>query len=414
VTRKRRRTYTQAIDPCLGYYLHAAGDARAGAAPETIPPLNVLGVRAGKWSERTRSTVPTSFDGERELEIPSSSELARPRIIPGRRYAAGSVMAENKPHVSEPAPVLSVEEFLKRSSDSERHLPKNLRRYCGKRRAAGRLVIQSSPEDPNKSHGRDSEEAMMRLRSTRNIPRGDLADSEFETSSHLMTSSPGYEPLSSSPVHESGKTVRPRKKPRKGKNLRERLHEAAVSTYGYIDPNFMDTAAARREDTLDPQTRVKPLRFVPGSGSQHRTRSLRHHQDRRTFVDPRKSDAIRTASFLSSSKDRTARIACNSDSAVLMNVLDRLPAEKWVLDPESEEYPSAGRNSRTHRHKSTSKRKHSKDSLLTTSGRVSECPPLAFVDFKEAEAAYANIFLVERWRVLSYLHISRHYVIYRS
>ena len=409
MTRKRRRTYTQAIDPCLGYYLHAAGDARVGAAPEMIFPPNILGVRAGKWSERTRSTVPTSFDGERELEIPSS-ELVRPDITLGRRrYAAGSVMAENKPHgVSEHASVLSVEEFLKRSSDSERNPPKNLRRYRGKRRAAGRLVIQSSPEDPNKSHSRDSEEAMIRLRSTRNISGGDLADSEFETPSHLMTSSPGYEPLSSSPVHESGKTVRPRKKPRKGKNLRERLHEAAVSTYGYIDPNFMDAAAARREesDTLDPQTRVKPLRFVPGSGIQQRTRSSRHHhQDRRKFVDPRKSNAIRTASFLSSSKDRTARIACNSDSAVLMNVLDRLPAENWVLNLESEENPSAGRNLRTHRQKSTWKRKRSKGSLLTDSGRVSECPPLAFVDFEEAEAAYANIFLVERWRVLFYPHI---------
>ena len=314
-------------------------------------------------------------------------------------------MAENKPRVSEHAPVLSVEEFLKRSSDSERHPPLNLRRYRGKRRAAGRLVIQSSsPEDPNKSHSRDSVEAtMIRLRS-RNIPRGDLADSEFETSSHLMTSSPGYEPLSSSSVRESGKTVRPRKKPRKGKNLRERLHEAAVSTYGYVDPDFMDAAAARREesDTLDPQTRVKPLRFVPGSGIQQRTRSLRHHQDRRTFVDPRKSNAIRTASFLSSSKDRTARIASNSESAVLMNALDRLPAEKWVLDLESEEETlSAGRKLRTHRHGlSTSKRKHSKDSLLTAPGRISECPPLAFVDFEQAEAAYANIFLVERWRVL--------------
>lgn len=395
MTRKRRRTYTQAIDPCLGYYLHAGGDARVGA-PETIPPPNYLGVRAGKWSERTRSAVPTSFDGERELEIPTS-ELARPGTIPGRRrYAAGSVMAENKPHVSEHASVLSVEEFLKRSSDSERHPTLNLRRYRGKRRAAGRLVIQSSsPEDPNKSHSRDSEEAtMIRLRS-RNIPRGDLADSEFETSSHLMTSSP---------VRESGKTVRPRKKPRKGKNLRERLHEAAVSTYGYVDPDFMDAAAARREesDILDPQIRVKPLRFVPGSGIQQRTRSLRHHQDRRTFVDPRKSNAIRTASFLSSSKDRTARIASNSESAVLMNALDRLPAEKWVLDLESEEETlSAGRNLRTHRHSlSTSKRKHSKDSLLTAPGRISECPPLAFVDFEQAEAAYANIFLVERWRVL--------------
>ena len=376
--------------------MHAAGDVRAGPL-ETIPPPNGLGVQAEEWRVRTRSTVSTSFDGERELEIPS--ELVRAGQTPGRRRTAGSVMADNKPRVSENAPLLFVEEFLKRSSDSERNSPLNLRRYRGKRRRAGRLVIHSSPENPNMSH-RDSEEAMIRLRS-RKIPRGDFADSELDTSSHLMTSSPGYEPLSSSPVHELGKTVRSRKKPRQGKNLRERLYEAAVSTYGYIDPDFMDTAAAvRREDVLDPQTRVKPLRFVPGSGIQQRTRSPRHHQDRRKFVDPRKSNAIRTTSFLSSSKNRSARIACNSDSAVLMNVLDRLPAEKWVLDLESEENTLAGRNLRTHRSKTTWKQKHTKDPLLTAeSGRISECPPLVFVDFEQAEAAYANIFFLERWRV---------------
>ncbi|KIM39804.1 hypothetical protein M413DRAFT_184030 [Hebeloma cylindrosporum] len=298
------------------------------------------------------------------------------------------VQASNRP---QNASMLSVEEFLKRSSDSERNPPLNLRLYGGKRRA-GRLVIQSSPDDPNKSRGDDSEESMMRLRS-RTIPRGDVADSELETSSCF---SPGYETLSSSPMHELGKTVRPRKKPRQGKNLRERLYEAAVSTYGYVDPNFMDTAAARREDTaFDPQTRVKPLRFVPDSGIQSRTRSPRH-QNRRKFVDPRKSNAIRNASFSASSKDRTARIASNSDSAVLMNVLDRLPAEKWVLDLESEDNPLTGHDLRTQRPKSNFKREKPKDSVLTATARISECPPLVFVDFKQAEAAYANIFLAER------------------
>ena len=410
MTRKRRRTYAQAIDPCLGYYLHAVGDTRAGA-PENPPP-NILAVRAGKWRESTRSTVPTSFDGERELEIPSELSVAvHGGGAPGRRHTAGSVMAEHKPRFSENASVLSVEKFLKRS----RNLPLNLRQYRGKRRA-GRLVFQNtSPEDPNKPH-RESEEAMIRLRS-RKIPRGDLADSEPETSSYLMTSSPGYEPLSSSPVRESGKTVRQRKKPRQRQNLRERLYEAALSTYGYMDPNFMDpAAAARRGDIPDSQMRVKPLCFVPGSAVQSRTHPS-SRENRRRFVDPRNSNAIRTASFLSSSKDRMARIASNSDSAVLMNVLDRLPAEKWVLDLDSEENPPSGRNLRanlrTRSPKSTLNRKHNKDSLLTASGQISKCPPLVFVDFKEAEAAYANIFLVERWRVIL-AHISGHFGIYRS
>ena len=370
------------------------GDTRAGA-PERNPPPNILAVQAEKRRERSRSTVPTLFDGERELEMPSELSVAVHRgENPGRRHTAGSVMAEHKPRSSGNASVLSVEKFLKRS----RNPPLNSRRYRGKRRT-GRLVSQTtSLEDPNKPH-RDSEEAMIRLRS-RKIPRGDLDDSERETSSYLMTSSPGYEPLSSSPMHELGKTVRQKKKPRQRQNLRERLYEAAVSTYGYMDPNFMDPAAAARGgDIFDSQMRVKPLRFVPGSTVQPRTRHP-SRKNRRKFIDPRNSNAIRTASFLSSSKDRTARIASNSDSAVLMNVLDRLPAEKWVLDLDSEENPPSGRNLRTRRQKSTLKRKHDKDSLLTASGQISECPPLVFVDFREAEAAYANIFLAERWRVI--------------
>jgi hypothetical protein len=169
--------------------------------------------------------------------------------------------------------MLSEEGILKQSSDSERNPPLNLRRYHGKRRARG--LVFHSPEDSNDTH-KDSEEVLTRLKS-REITRRDLrSDSEFEPSSDLVTASPGHGSASSNPILESGKKVRPRKNSRRRKNLKERLYEAAVSTYGYPDPSFMNTTGVKPGDTGSPETRVEPLHFVPAPGTRpERTRSPR-------------------------------------------------------------------------------------------------------------------------------------------
>ncbi|KAF8962799.1 hypothetical protein BDZ97DRAFT_1920354, partial [Flammula alnicola] len=222
--------------------------------------------------------------------------------------------------------------------------------------AQARNTDSSEQEDDS-----DSESDAIQLRS-RKISRGALSE---VSSSDFGTSSPRHTPPLASPSRKTLGRATTRKKTRKRRKDFERTLQ---------------------QDEDDP-TRI-PLRFFPesvgesdGDNYNGLGPSARRKQNW-SLVDPRKSKAIRTASF--SSKIRAApRVASNSDEAVLANTLDRLPMEKWRWDTHPEYYSTTGA--------STSKKLSGKRRQDEIVGPViGGCPPLAFVSIHEAEHSYCQ------------------------
>ncbi|KDR76280.1 hypothetical protein GALMADRAFT_472981 [Galerina marginata CBS 339.88] len=426
---KRRRngfpfSSVQPVDPCLGYYVSTAKPA----SDERLYAPQSKDIRTSHDLEERM--VLSSFDGELELEIPlgfkdldddanvdienesrpasRATESSTQSCVadwtafvpePRRFWTPALVVAPS--HVNEAVEetkendsaghrtptnrqnVVTVEEFLKRSSDQK---PAVKRRY-GKKR----LYKKAVENVPDQAHcDIDETEDSIRLRS-RQVRREPLL---ADPSSEIGTSSVSHGPSSPMPSPRLSPSKKSKKKNHnKQKPLKQRIYEAAISTYGEPDAEFMRPAKAG-EDPAD-QNRA-PLRFVPGPNIKERhlgrTRTRRHNW---TLVDPRKFMAIRTASF--SSRLRPLGLAPNNceDGRTEPSADKRW---KWDEDlgvpslPDIVVERDSEGDSRQQSNKcmNTGKRKRAHEGCPPT--KVFECPPLMFVSLHEAENSYAAMF----------------------
>ncbi|KAF8968183.1 hypothetical protein BDZ97DRAFT_2056598, partial [Flammula alnicola] len=425
VTRKRTR-YAQAVDPCLGYYLRASDKAENDRHNSELGDCNDENAELVVRNSWRKVVVPSSYAGELELErylatdvdvdmdqeeeeesldatnwsefVPFYSGSRRRPIVPETPISTSSAAETGCADNNIPAQrVLTVEDFLKRSGETKLKAQKVYRRKRLRKTRSLNANLNPNLSQPaqarntdsaEQENDSDSESDAIQLRS-RKISRGALSE---VSSSDFGTSSPRHTPPLSSPGRKTLGSATNRKKTRKRrKTLKERLYEAAVSTHG--DP---DTPFIQQQDG-DDQTRI-PLRFFPESVGESNGDnynglgpSARRKQNW-SLVDPRKSKAIRTASF--SSKIRAApRVASNSDEAVLANTLDRLPMEKWRWDthPSPEHYSTMGA---AKFRKLSGKRPQ--DEIVGSV--IAGCPPLAFVSVHEAEHSYRTMFHCQRPR----------------
>ncbi|KAF8806981.1 hypothetical protein BYT27DRAFT_6615672 [Phlegmacium glaucopus] len=195
------------------------------------------------------------------------------------------------------------------------------------------------------------------------------------------------------------------------KPLKDRLYEAAVLTHGHPDDILVHGAKTGSE--LAPSRR--PLRFIPNIQPEL---DESHIDKRRTrtwsLVDPRKSVAIRTASF--SSKIRPCLQQMDSSSSGKIANLSVQPPKQWKFTDASLAHSSLS-NLKLNRQPKT------------PAVKGYEYPPLAFVSLKKAEEDYKSIFPYDMsvrfsdYQLRIYLHfscigvikgaIAQHHLLYR-
>ncbi|PPQ64607.1 hypothetical protein CVT26_002005 [Gymnopilus dilepis] len=276
-----------------------------------------------------------------------------------------------------PPKVLTIEDFLKRSSGSTVQ-----RRYGKKKGRKPKRVILSSngvagpsqlrSQDPNRQTDPAvplEEKDDLQLR-TRKIARGPISD---ESSSITGLSSP---------------LATPKKQRRSApnKSLKERIYAAAVATYVDPDPTFLRSSSQNVEDG-----RVA-LRFVPEpeSSTKQRDDSTRKRKQSRKLVDPRKSTAIRTASF--SSRIRPHQWPLIGDRPVGTTALKLDVGQEGTHRSNDLDIPPPTQDIET----DTKKRKRSNETARGSSStkKAFTYAPLNFVPLDEAEDGYAAMFHV--------------------
>lgn len=254
---------------------------------------------------------------------------------------------------------------------------------AGKKRLKSKDIQSAAYVSPKIRAAHEHEDAheadnTLGLRS-REIPRVLL--SESSQASHVESTSSGRGSPSASSFSKTPPRIK-RKRRKYRKSLKERIYEAVVATHGLPDDDFA-------QDENYP-TRA-PMRFVPGP-IDARTHSVKKKNC--NFVDPRKSRAIRTASF-SSRLQRPSRVASRDfSSAVLSHSLDRLPMESWVWSTEMSAGTRSSLLGSTKVPLNTLKRK-----CPETTRAGSEYPPLTLLPMDEACPDYENLFRRKRCRL---------------
>lgn len=313
-----------------------------------------------------------------ELVSSRSKRTSCPTVSDCPLSAAPPYHKTNIVHSDSPQ-TLTVEGFLK---EATRLKPNSRKRYHSKFSAKKPLKAKDirgaahvSPKIRALHEHEDGHEAdnILELRS-REVPRVLL--SEDSQASHVESASSGHGSPSASSFSKSPRIKRKRRKYRK--SLKERIYEAVVATHGLPDDEFA-------QDEIDP-TRI-PLRFVPGPNHAGTPSAKKKSWN---LVDPRKSRAIRTASF-SSRLQRPSTVASHDfSSAGLSHSLDRLPMEGWVWSTDI----SPGTRSSllgTKPPSNTSKRKRPE-----ATERESDYPPLTLLPIDQTCSDYANLFRGKR------------------
>ena len=343
VTRKRRR---YAIDPCLGYYIYAASKNTGGIS---------AAFTQSRSSDSEKFVIPTSFDAEREMELPCATHLIEQATsVEGNADGTSrfDVSPPNNPINETPNQhVLTVEAFLKQTLNERAIKTRKTRTYEKKKHR-----VQGAIEDHRHITSNTDGRLCENLKETNNCD-GD-----------------GEEGIISSSTTFQRKFFRTRRKP-----LKERLYAAAVSTYGVPDAYYSNTCAA---NGVVESSRV-PLQFLPGP-QIHPLGRKSFSRSKSLLVDPRKSAAMQKARFACRNYITELR-----ESGVLTNTLDVMPLSKWNLSSKNGGHVHKSASEVTNKRK---QRKLTEDTVLLET----TCPPLAFISFQEAEEKYDSMFS-SRW-----------------
>ena len=259
--------------------------------------------------------------------------------------------------------MMTVENFLKRSTKRETVEKKQ---YGKPKRRIKRLSDNGALLGTERQHEilgsdtGDTSQGIMQLRS-RKIRRPTMYESSSDESSSLIHGE-------SSPLDVKRKKTRGRKL----KPLKERLFEAAVLTHG--DPDDILVHGHTTGSELAPSRR--PLRFVPNIQPELDGNQTDKHRSRTwSFVDPRKSTAIRTASF--SSKIRPCLQDMNLTFKGKSANSSVKPPKRWKFTDDSFFLGNL---------------KSNRQPKISPIKKAHEYPPLTFVSLKEAEEDYKSIF----------------------
>jgi hypothetical protein len=254
--------------------------------------------------------------------------------------------------------MMTVEDFLKRSTKREAKQYGKPKKRIKRLRDNGALSDADGQHEILESDTRDTGQDMMQLRSKK-IRRATIYESSSDESSSINHGE-------SSPLEKKRKKARSRTL----KSLKERLYEAAVSTHGHPDDILVYGATNGSE--LAPSRR--PLHFIPNTQPEIDDDQMdKRRLQTWSLIDPRKSTAIRTASF--SSKIRPCLQYMNSTSGKTAN-LSVQPPKRWKF-PDASFSCSSLRSDRQPK---------------TAVKKAFEYPPLTFVSLKEAEEDYKSIF----------------------
>ena len=382
VSRKRKR---HAVDPCLGFYLLSSGKVVSSPISKSCNVSPNLGINALEASTEFHEDTLASFSIEDKLgtEVnrdashnqhpkPPDCELQltpkyprRTRAVNLRRLDSEDLNSSSN-IASDPGQLMmTVEDFLKRSTKKE---TVERKQKCKPKRRIKRLGDNGAlfkTEGQHEILGSDTGDAsqnIMQLRS-RKIRRATMYESSTdESSSHNHGES---SPLEIKRKKTQGRILKP---------LKERLFEAAVLTHG--DPDDILVHGPTSGSELAPSRR--PLRFVPNIQPELDGNQIDKQRQRTwTFVDPRKSTAIRSASF--SSKIRPCLQNMKVTQAFPGNSanLSDQPPKRWKF---TDGKFSLGNLKSNRRHK------------ISPIKKAYEYPPLTFVSVNEAEEDYKSIF----------------------
>ena len=372
MSRKRKRL---AVDPCLGFYLLSNGKVVSSPISKYCNVSPNLGINA--LAEDT--LVSSSIENELGTEVsrdashnqhpkPPDCELQltpkyprRTRAVNLRRLDSEDLNSSSNIASDPGQPMMTVEDFLKRSAKRETaekkySKPKRRIKRLGDN---GALLKSDGQHEILGSDTGDASQNIMQLRS-RKIRRVAMYESSTDESS-----SPNHG--ESSPLEIKRKKTQGRKL----KPLKERLFEAAVLTHG--DPD--DILVHGPTSGSEPAPSRRPLRFVPNIQPELDGNQIDKQRQRTwTLVDPRKSTAIRTASF--SSKIRPCLQNMKLTSGKSANLSDQ-PPKRWKF---SDGAFSLGNLKSNRGHK------------ISPIKKAYEYPSLTFVSLKEAEEDYKSIF----------------------
>ena len=365
MSRKRKR---RAVDPCLGFYLLSSGKlVSSPSSKSSSNPASFDSKALASYAELHEDTF--VIENKRGTEgICDASHNQHLTLLPDRKLqntpkCARRMGSENlNPSsniASDPGQLMmTVEDFLKRSTKRE------AKQYGKPKRRIKRLRDNGASSDADRQHEilesdtRDTGQDMMQLRSKK-IRRATIYESSSDESSSVNHGE-------SSPLEKKRKKARSRTL----KPLKERLYQAAVSTHGHPDDILVHDTTNGSE--LAPSRR--PLHFVPNTRPELDDDQMdKHRLQTWSLVDPRKSMAIRTASF--SSKIRPCLQHMNSTSGKSAN-LSVQPPKRWKF-PDASFSCSSLKSDRQPK---------------TTVKKAYEYPPLTFVSLKEAEEDYKSIF----------------------
>ena len=377
MSRKRKR---HAVDPCLGFYLLSSGKVISSPSSKSCNISPNFGINSlatcTEFHEDTQALVPSSIENERgtegshdvshdqHLKLPECGlQLKCARQTQAVNLKLGSENLKSSSDIaSDPGqPMMTVEDFLKRSTKKQNSKPKRRIKRLGD---SGALIETERRHEILGSDTGDASQGIMQLRS-RKIRRAAMYDSETLSDDDSSLNHGESSPLEIKRKKPRGRILKP---------LKERLFEAAVLTHGNPDDILVHGSTTGSE--LAPSRR--PLRFVPDIQSEL---DDGHQIDKRhprtwSLVDPRKSTVIRTASF--SSKIRPClqhmNLALPGKST---NLSDQTPKRLWKFTDDKFSFGNLKSNGQP---------------KISPVKKAHKYPPLTFVSLKEAEEDYKSIF----------------------
>ena len=372
MSRKRKR---HAVDPCLGFYLLSSGKVVSSPSSKScnISPNSGINALAACTEFHEDILVPSSIENKlgtensrdnQHLKPPDFGQQLTPKYSRRIQDVNLSMGSENLNSSSDTGQLMmTVEDFLKRSAKRGTVVKKQ---YDKPKRRIKRLNDNGALFETERQYATlgsdtgDTSQDIMQLRS-RKIRRATIYESSNDESSSLNHGE-------SSPLEIKRKKTRGRIL----KPLKERLFEASVLTHG--DPDDILVHGTTTGSELAPSRR--PLRFVPNMQPE-----LDDYQiDKRrpptwSLVDPRKSTALRTASF--SSKIRPCLQHMNLTSTGKSTNLSVQPPKRWKFTDDSFSFTN---------------QKPNRQPKISPVKKTYEYPPLTFVSLKEAEEDYRSIF----------------------
>ena len=376
MSRKRKR---HAVDPCLGFYLLSSGKVISSPSSKScnISPNSGINTLAACTELHEDTLVPSSIENERGTEgnldashnrhlemLPDCGLQLTPKFARRTQAVNLGLGSENLNSSSDIAsdpgqPMMTVEGFLKRSAKRETAVKKQ---YGKPKRRIKRLGDNGALFETERQHEisgtGDTSQDIMELRSKKKIRRATMYESSNDESSSLNHGE-------SSPLEIKKKIRGPILKP-----LKERLFEAAVLTHGHPDDILVHGPTTGSE--LAPSRR--PLRFIPNI--QPELDEIDKPRPRTwSLVDPRKSTAIRTASF--SSKIRPCLQQMDLTFMGKSGNSSVQPPKRWKFTDDSFSFGNL---------------KSNRQPKISPVKKAYEYPPLTFVSLKEDEKNYKSIF----------------------